>query len=46
MAIPIVVYGRADILAFWGVYDGNLPGVVLLALVAFLLYRAGLHREE
>ncbi len=46
MAIPIVVYGRADILAFWGVYDGNLPGIALLALVAFLLYRAGVARSE
>ena len=41
MAVPIVVYGRADVLAFWGVHEGNLPGVVLLAIVAFLLYRAG-----
>ena len=46
MAIPIVIYGRADILAFWGVYDGNIPGVVLLALVAFLLYRAGIWSES
>ena len=46
MAIPIVIYGRADILAFWGVYDGTIPGVVLLALVAFLLYRAGIWSES
>jgi hypothetical protein len=41
MAIPIVVFGRADILAFWGVHDSNLPGILLLALVMFLLYRTG-----
>ena len=41
MAVPIVVYGRADILAFWGVHEGNLSGIVLLALVGLLLYRAG-----
>ena len=41
MAIPIVIYERADILAFWGVYDSSIPGAVLLAAVAFLLYRAG-----
>ena len=41
MAIPIVIYGRADVLAFWGVHEGNIPGLVLLALVAVLLYRAG-----
>jgi putative OPT family oligopeptide transporter len=46
MAIPIVVYGRADVLAFWGVHEGNLPGIALLTLVAFLLYRAGVHRSE
>ncbi len=46
MAIPIVVYGRADVLAFWGVHEGNLPGIALLTLVAFLLYRAGIHRTE
>ena len=41
MAVPIVIYERADVLAFWGVHEGNLPGIVLLAIVAFLLYRAG-----
>lgn len=41
MAIPIVVYGRADVLAFWGIHEGNFPGIVCLALVAFLLYRVG-----
>lgn len=46
MAIPIVIYGRADILAFWGVYEGNIPGAILLALVAFLLYRAGIWSES
>ena len=41
MAIPIVIYGRADVLAFWGIHDSSIPGAVLLAVVAFLLYRAG-----
>jgi hypothetical protein len=39
MAIPIVVTGRPDVLAFWGVHDGNLPGIGLLALVMYFLYR-------
>ena len=39
MAIPIVLAGRADILAFWGVHDSNWPGMVLLAVVMYLLYR-------
>ena len=40
MAIPIVATGRADVLAFWGVHDSNWPGVVLLAIVMYLLYRS------
>jgi putative OPT family oligopeptide transporter len=39
LAIPIVVSGRADALAFWGTHDGTLPGVVLLVVVMFFLYR-------
>ena len=46
MAIPIVIYGRPDVLAFWGVHEGNLPGIVLLAAVAFLLYRSGISKQE
>ncbi len=42
MAIPIVIYARPDVLAFWGVHDGNVPGVVLLGLVGLLLYRAAI----
>jgi hypothetical protein len=38
MAIPIVVSGRADVLAFWG-FIHNWPGMVLLAIVTYLLYR-------
>jgi putative OPT family oligopeptide transporter len=39
MAIPIVLSGRSDVLAFWGVHEGNLPGMVLLAVVVYFLYR-------
>ena len=46
MAIPIVIYGRPDVLAFWGVHEGNLPGIVLLAAVVFLLYRSGISKQE
>ena len=42
MAIPIVIYGRPDVLAFWGTHDGNIPGIVGLGAVGFLLYRAGI----
>ncbi len=45
MAIPIVIFGNAEVLAYWGVHEGNLPGIVLLAIVGFLLYRAGLSQN-
>ena len=40
MAIPIVLTGRADVLAFWGVHEENWPGMILLAIVMYLLYRS------
>ena len=39
LAIPIVVTGRPDALAFWGISDAVWPGVVLLALVMTMMYR-------
>ena len=39
MAVPIVVTGKPDILAFWGEKDTSIPGVLLLAAVVFGLYR-------
>ena len=39
LAIPIVLAGQADVLAFFGIHDSPLPGVVLLAVVMFALYR-------
>jgi putative OPT family oligopeptide transporter len=39
LAIPIVMAGRADVLAFWGEFASPWPGVVLLGLVMILLYR-------
>ncbi len=39
LAIPIVVSGRADALAFWGTHESTLPGVVLLVVVMFSLFR-------
>lgn len=39
MAVPIVISGRADVLAFWGVHEGNIPGMALLAVVMYMLYR-------
>ncbi len=37
LALPIVVSGRADVLAFWGTYDGPFPGMVLLLIVMIAL---------
>ena len=39
LAIPIVVKGQPDALAFWGIRDAVWPGVVLLGLVMALMYR-------
>jgi putative OPT family oligopeptide transporter len=39
MAIPIVIAGRGDVLAFWGTFTSPWPGAVLLALVMVLMYR-------
>jgi putative OPT family oligopeptide transporter len=39
LAIPIVVAGRADALAFWGVHRGPWPGVALLLLLMTLMYK-------
>ena len=40
LAIPIVVAGNADVLAFWGDHtDVNYPGIILLVLVLFMMYR-------
>ena len=40
LAIPIVLAGRADVLAFWGEFASPWPGVALLLIVMLLLYRA------
>lgn len=38
LAIPIVI-GGADVLAFWGDFSSPWPGVALLLLLMYLLYR-------
>ena len=45
MAIPIVISGRSDVLAFWGVRDLTWPGVVLLAVLIWGIYRASVVRR-
>jgi putative OPT family oligopeptide transporter len=39
LAVPIVIAQRPDPLAFWGVHDGSATGVILLAVVIYVLYR-------
>lgn len=39
MAIPIVVSGRADVLAFWGPLDLMIPGIILILLLLFGIYK-------
>jgi putative OPT family oligopeptide transporter len=45
MSIPIVIAGRADVLAFWGVKDLVWPGIVLLAVLIWGIYRASVPRR-
>jgi len=45
LAIPIVVAKRSDALAFWGVHEEAWPGLLLLALVVYGLYRLGAPRS-
>lgn len=45
MAVPIVLSGRSDVLAFAGVRDLAWPGVVLLAVLIWGIYRASMPRR-
>jgi putative OPT family oligopeptide transporter len=45
MAIPIVISGRADVLAFWGARDLAWPGIVLLLVLIWGIYRASVPRR-
>lgn len=45
LAIPIVASSNANVLAFWGEHDGVLPGIVLLAVVVYWLYRVATKME-
>jgi uncharacterized oligopeptide transporter (OPT) family protein len=39
MAIPIVISGRSDVLAFLGVQNLQLPAILLLAVLLYVMYR-------
>jgi len=41
MAVPIVIASRADVMAFWGVHAAAWPGLLILALICYGLYRVG-----
>jgi len=41
LAVPIVLAGRGDVLAFWGEVGSPWPGALLLLAVMGLLYREG-----
>lgn len=46
MAIPIVLSGRSDVLAFLGVHDLAWPGMLLLAVLLYGMYRASVPKRE
>lgn len=39
MAIPIVISGRSDVLAFLGVKEWNLPAIIILLGLLYVMYR-------
>lgn len=45
MAVPIVISARADVLAFWGVQDLVWPGIALLLVLIWGIYRASVPRQ-
>lgn len=45
MAVPIVISGRSDVLAFAGVRDLVWPGILLLLLLLYGIYRASIPRR-
>jgi len=46
LAIPIVLTSNANVLAYWGEHDGVLPGILLLAVVVYWLYRMATRMER
>ena len=46
LAVPIVVVGRGDALAFWGEFTSPWPGAILLIAVMGLLYRASVRSTD
>lgn len=41
MAIPIVMTGRSDVLAFLGIHDLVLPGILILLIMLYVMYKVG-----
>lgn len=41
MAIPIVVAGRSDVLAFFGNTCLVLPGILILLIMLYVIYKVG-----
>ena len=46
MAIPIVISGKADVLAFLGVKDLMLPGILILFILLFAIYKFSTGTKE
>jgi putative OPT family oligopeptide transporter len=46
MAIPIVISGRSDVLAFLGVHDLALPGILILLGLLYFMYKVSTHQGQ
>lgn len=40
LAIPIVISGRSDVLAFMGIHDLMLPGILIILIMLYAIYKA------
>ena len=45
MAIPIVVSGKADVLAVFGIHETVIPGIIILAALLWGVYRFSVSRK-
>ncbi len=45
MAIPIVISGKSDVVAIFGVHDFELPGIILIGLLMYAIYKFSIPKK-
>ncbi len=46
MAIPIVISGKADVAAFLGVHDFTIPGIILILMLLYAIYKFSIPKKD